>query len=126
MVLDMLENTNTYRTLSNDPTNELTIVLDCLLDEGIFLAVLDVTLKDSMLVKFPTCPAFHALPKVHEGIFPPPLRPFISGIGSLLEPICQWLDNLLQPLVHRVPGYIKDTKELLKALDNKTWSPNWM
>lgn len=121
--LEMLSDEQTYRTLTCEPTREISVALDRIVCEGVSLGVLDDKLRDHMLVKFPVCPVFQALPKVHKGLFPPPLRPIIAGIGSLLEHTCQWLDNLSQPPVHRVPGYIKDTKELLRAFHDMEWHP---
>lgn len=63
----------------------------------------------------------HAFPKTHKQVFPPPFHPIIADIGSLFEKISLWLDSLLQPLVRRLPGYIQDTKELLKAMDDMEW-----
>lgn len=71
-----------------------------------------------MLVEHPVCPILHAFPKTHKNLFPPPLRPIIAGVASLMERVCVWLDQQLQPLVQCVPGYIKDTKEFLKAFSH--------
>lgn len=53
------------------------------------------------------------------------MHPIIAGVGSLVERVCIWLDNLLQPLVQRVPGHIKDTKELLKTLYDFEWKNHY-
>lgn len=42
-----------------------------------------------------------------------------------MERVCVWLNKQLQPLVHHVPGHIKDSKELLKAFSNFTWKPHY-
>lgn len=64
---------------------------------------------------------FHSLPKVHKGGFPPPLRPIVAGISSLNEHLCAWLDSYLQPLMHFIPGFLRDTKQVLQALDKRMW-----
>lgn len=68
----MLMDTSTYRVLTHDPTADFAIALERLLNEGLALGVLDEKQKNVMLNKFPICAIFHALPKVHKGVFPPP------------------------------------------------------
>lgn len=117
----MLPDTKVYRKLQHNPTADFTVALDRLLDEGIHLSILDMKQNDFFLGRDPISPIFHALPKTHKQVFPPHLRPVIAGIGSLFERLSSWLENLLQPLVYRLPGFIQDTKELLRALDGKQW-----
>ncbi|KAJ1207191.1 hypothetical protein NDU88_002583 [Pleurodeles waltl] len=40
-----------------------------------------------LLNECPIIPAFYGLPKIHKNTLDPPLRPIISCIGSLLEPL---------------------------------------
>lgn len=54
------------------------------------------------------------------------MRPITAGMGILMENNCIWLDNLLQPLVSRVPGFIEDIKELLKAFYNLEWHKHYL
>lgn len=115
----------TYRTLTQDPTDAVRIALKRTLQKGICLGVINDKIKQHLLPKPPVCPVFHAFPKTHIGFFSPPMRPIIAGIGSLIENTCTWLDNLLQPLVQRKSGYIKDTKELLKAFNDVEWQSNY-
>lgn len=107
------------------PTKEKQLALECDLNEGIALGVIDDKVREHLINKFPVCPVFHSLPKIHKGTFPPPLRPIVAGIGSAVENTCIWLDSLLQPLVQRVPGYRRDCKELLKAFDNMQWDDRY-
>lgn len=111
----MLSDADTYKRLTSDPTTKMSEFLDLLLQEGIHLGIMNEKQRKYFLVSFPMCPALHAFPKMHKEVFPPPMHPIIAGVGSLAERACTWLDNLLQPLVQRVPGYIKDTKEKLKT-----------
>lgn len=119
---EMLLDRNTYRPLKLDPTKDVQLALEHVLNEGIALGVINGKIKEHLTN---TIPVFHALPKTHKGIFPPPSRPIVAGIGSVVENTCIWLDNLLQPLVQRVPGYIKNSKELLKAFDDMWRDDNY-
>lgn len=89
----------TYRKLQYDPTREILNLLDHIFLEGISLGVTDDKERDHTLIKHPVCPIIQALPKTHKNVFPPPMRPIISGMDSLTENICMWLDSLLQLLI---------------------------
>lgn len=43
------------------------------------------------------------------------------GIDSLNERLGQWVDQQLQPLVVNLPGYLRDTKQLLSKLEGMEW-----
>lgn len=88
----MLSDHNVYLKLSSVPTSEFTCLLDNLLLEGIVLDILNNKQREHMLVKSPLCLVFHAFPKTHKNIFPPSFRTIISGVGSLMERMCIWLD----------------------------------
>lgn len=49
------------------------------------------------------------------------MRPIVAGSGSLNEHLCSWLDSYLQPLIFCLPGYLRDSKQVLEALENQTW-----
>ncbi|XP_078504074.1 uncharacterized protein LOC144762705 [Lissotriton helveticus] len=55
---------------------------------------------------------------------PPPGRPIVSGIGSLLEPLSRFCDFYLKPIVQNTPTYLKDTKSLLQLIQDFTFPEN--
>lgn len=65
---------------------------------------------------------FHHLPKVQKNHIPVQGRPIVAGIGSLLERLGEWVDEHLQPLVTRLPGYLRDTGHLLAHIHEMKWS----
>lgn len=78
-----------------------------------------------MNVEHPILPIFHGLPKTHKKVFPPPLRPIVSGIGSLCEHLSEWVDVHLPPLVISRPGYLRDSKQVLQVLQDARWEENY-
>ncbi|XP_075131691.1 olfactory receptor 4B13-like [Leptodactylus fuscus] len=82
--------------------------------------------KDHLIIDHPVIPIFHGLPKVHKNISPPPLRPIIAGIHLLNERVSEWVDSLLQPLIQKIPGYLRDTKQVLKTFQNFKWESDLM
>lgn len=97
----ILEDSSTYMVLPSDPTRTFQANLKTLIQEGISLEVLSQSQADYIYVENPVTPILHGLPKVHKGVIPPPMRPIVSGIGSLNERLCEWIDSLLQPLVQK-------------------------
>ncbi|XP_078509911.1 uncharacterized protein LOC144769621 [Lissotriton helveticus] len=71
----------------------------------------------------PTIPALYGLPKVHKDITNPPMRPIVSSIGSLTEPLSKYADVFLQPLVTTQKAYIKDTTAIIQKLEGLEFNP---
>ena len=57
---------------------------------------------------------FYILPKVHKPGNPG--RPIVSSNGHPTERISRFIDHHLQPLVHKLPSYVKDTNDFLNKL----------
>ncbi|XP_078527507.1 uncharacterized protein LOC144799808 [Lissotriton helveticus] len=72
----------------------------------------------------PVIPALYGLPKVHKNIENPPMRPIVSSIGSLTEPLSKYADVFLQPLVVKQKGYIKDTTSMIKKIECLNFNPD--
>ncbi|XP_078524701.1 uncharacterized protein LOC144797794 [Lissotriton helveticus] len=65
----------------------------------------------------PKTPAFYGLPKVHKSLENPPLRPIVASIDSLLEPLSQYADRFLKPLVEQQKSYIRDTADMIAKVE---------
>ena len=61
---------------------------------------------------------FYILPKIHKNKDNPPGRPIVSAISHPTEHISQFVDAHLNPLVPKLPSYIKDTTHFLRKLDD--------
>lgn len=122
---DMLKDQDTYRSLAQNPTNAFQSSLSKLLADGLELGAISETDMEKLSIPYPITPIFHSLPKIHKGVFPPPLRPIVAGIGSMGERLSAWVDSHLQPLVSITPSYIKDTKNLVSIMDGQTWASHY-
>ena len=74
--------------------------------------------------KQPTCSSFYILPKIHKDRSNPPGRPIVSANGHPREHISEYVSNILNPLVSKLPSYIKDTTHFLNKLDSISTLPN--
>ena len=57
---------------------------------------------------------FYILPKVHKPGNPG--RPIVSSNSHLTERLSHFVDYHLQPLVHKLPSFVKDTNDFLNKL----------
>ena len=112
-----LSNTVYYARLNGDPTIKFSKEIKLTLDKA--LADQNIT-KDEysyMLREHSVRPHFQTLPKVHKSLHQPvPGRPLVSTIGSLTEPISQYLDYHIRDSVLKLPSYLRDTADFLNKL----------
>uniref|UniRef100_A0A671LQ20 Uncharacterized protein n=1 Tax=Sinocyclocheilus anshuiensis TaxID=1608454 RepID=A0A671LQ20_9TELE len=47
-------------------------------------------------------PVLYTLPKIHKSLEDPPMRPIVSGNGSLTETLSKFIDSLIQPIVKKL------------------------
>ena len=113
----LLQDTNTYRVLSKDPTSQLKNKLITLL-KNIKLSGGLSTQKYKQL--YPTSavpPKFYGLPKTHKtGI---PLRPIVSSRGSITYGVAKELSHIIKPLVGQSPHCLKNTQHFIQQLQGK-------
>ncbi|XP_053545365.1 uncharacterized protein LOC128636363 [Bombina bombina] len=126
--LRQLNDPKAYTSLRRDPTMQYQSMLKDLLYDGLEMGIIDRKSFDCLLVDNPVMPIFHHLPKVHKSLSEIKGRPIVAGIGSLLEPLSKWVDQFLQPLVHNLPSYLRDTTHTLSKLEKITWKQeySWM
>ncbi|KAJ1192175.1 hypothetical protein NDU88_001487 [Pleurodeles waltl] len=114
----LLVNTQHYKRLYRDPTSDIQDEISFLVPKGMENDWLTQHEAAFLVQVNPRIPYFYILPKVHKGKIPPPGRAIVSGIGSVLEPLSQFVDFFLQPLVKKIPTYLKDTTDVLVLLDS--------
>ena len=106
--------TDTYKTISNDPTNKhrtkLIKLLKTIKAEG---GINEAVYKRL----YPTgagVPKFYGLPKVHkEGI---PLRPIVSSIGAASYETAKELARILKPLVGSSPYQVQNSRDFIQQM----------
>lgn len=116
----MLSDTPTYRVLDSDPTSMFSVKLENVVKRGLQLGILDTKQSEYICISHSVMAIFHSFPKVNKGGCPP-TSPIVAGIGSLNKWLCAWLDSYLQPLIPALPGYLRDTKQVLISLEGRTW-----
>ncbi|KAL2087323.1 hypothetical protein ACEWY4_018382 [Coilia grayii] len=107
-----------YIPLQSDPTFKYSSEIKAALKQ----ALREQQISD-MEFKFlfqmnPIRPVLYTLPKIHKNLLNPPGRPIVSGIGSLTEPLSQFVDAHIKDLVYTLPSYLRDTMDFLKKLSD--------
>ncbi|KAM9330952.1 uncharacterized protein KIAA0825 homolog [Gastrophryne carolinensis] len=106
-----------YERLPSNPGLRYKREIDTRIDQALLESAIDKNECAFLKVDNPVTPTFYMLPKVHKDRSRPPGRPIISGIGSLTEHICMWVDGFLQPHVMSLASYLRDSLDLLSKLD---------
>ena len=116
--LRLLSDSDSYLPLRNDPTKRLQTSIKSMVCEAEAMGWILPLEADFLVNKQPKIPYFYTLPKIHKNIFPPPGRPIVSGIDSLLEPLSKFVDVFLRPIVTNTSTYLRDTKDILQLIDS--------
>ena len=77
-----------------------------------------------LLPRDPRCSRFSILPKIHKSRQTPSGRPIVSANDYPTERISEYASNILNPLVFKLPSFIKDTTHFLNKLSSLGNLPN--
>ncbi|XP_041440270.1 uncharacterized protein LOC121400667 [Xenopus laevis] len=113
-----------YEKVGYNPTDEIKEAVDLMVTEAFDNNVIPKNVKDFLINAHPKIPVLYLLPKIHKSLLNPPGRPIVSGVGSILEPLAQFVDAYLQPMVTEIPTCLKDTNDLLCRLEDLPPLPN--
>ena len=104
------------KTVSNNTTVKTTVT-KLIENESLPEEANSLVLQPSQLGK----PCFYMLPKIHKMTYPTEMpigRPIVSAISCPTEKISQFLDSIFQPIVSKLPTYVKDTNHALQILQD--------
>uniref|UniRef100_A0A8C5PCD7 Reverse transcriptase domain-containing protein n=1 Tax=Leptobrachium leishanense TaxID=445787 RepID=A0A8C5PCD7_9ANUR len=124
--LRILNDRVVYQQISHNPTEEIKKKFDKYIQKGENNEFLNGKETDYLTVKYPRVPVFYHLPKVHKNLNKPPGRPILSGIDSISSKVAEYLDHLLQPIVRKIPSYLKDTGDIIRSLNSIKWEENFL
>uniref|UniRef100_A0A671PRP7 Uncharacterized protein n=1 Tax=Sinocyclocheilus anshuiensis TaxID=1608454 RepID=A0A671PRP7_9TELE len=116
-VFRQLENTSYYQALPSDPMTRFQSEIEKFIQEAHFHQLISDKEMRYLLNRSPTRPVFYILPKVHKNLVNPPGRPIVAGNNSLPEPLSNFVDFVLRPLVTSLPSYLRDTADFLQCLE---------
>ena len=96
-ISQIIDDSESYSTIRNDPTSSIETKLRNLLKEWKNKNFITENQYKHLLILNGRLPSFFALPKIHKPQVP--LRPIVSFCGSPLHALTKFLKTLLQPLV---------------------------
>lgn len=113
----------TYLRLHVNPIPKYQEQLRSLLQKGVLENVLSQKMAEKLFPTKPSKPNWYFIPKIHKTLKDPPGRPIVAGRGSVSEPLSQYLDWFLRPLLKSVPSFLLDTTTCLRNLERVTVRP---
>ncbi|XP_075460474.1 uncharacterized protein LOC142497064 isoform X2 [Ascaphus truei] len=123
--LRQLSDVTHYEPLIGDPTAKFSLLLDELISFGKILYVIDKKEVDYLSCPHPVIPVFHHLPKIHKSLTDPLGRPIVASIGSLGDGLSRYVDSYLQPLVFKLPSFVKDSADVMIDLGDVVWKSHY-
>ncbi|XP_069495412.1 uncharacterized protein [Ambystoma mexicanum] len=118
MMDTLLQDDVSYKKLRKDPTRDIRTEI-----ESVVQFALDrkwITEKESkfLITSQSRIPTMYSLPKIHKNQENPPGRPIVSGCGSILEPLCKFIDVFLKPISVKTETYLRDTTDTITIFEN--------
>lgn len=111
-ILSQLSVKDCYTPLKSNPTEEFKSQIGDYIRSAHHRGWITEKERDFMLVEHPICPVFYGLPKIHKSVTDPPLRPIVASIGSLTEPLSQFVDFFIKKFVSNLPSFLEDTVDI--------------
>ena len=112
---EALLNQSNYKVLKNDPTNKFKSKLIGLLKTIKAEGGIDDTIYKRLYPTGAVPPKYYGLPKVHKPGMP--LRPIISGIGSVTHATAKELSRIIKPLVGGSHHHVKNNMDFMKSIE---------
>ena len=111
---ELLDDTNTYKPITTDPTtklkNRLINILKLMKGEG----KIDENTYRKIYPTGASAPKFYGLPKIHKEDVP--LRPIVSSIGSVTYEVAIELSRILKPLVGNSIHHVNNSQEFAEEI----------
>ena len=110
--LEHLSDTNTYVQLDRDYTPDITKIVKDTLQQLKTKGLLSPRMADYCLPPSTVRTAqIYFLKKIHKN--PMGIRPIVSTVNSATANLAEFLDFYLQPIMKKLPAYLKDTTQFL-------------
>ena len=109
-------NEEVYRLLPSDPSYDFQERVKVVVREALTKGVINDGTANFLVVANVRTANIYFLPKIHKPQRPPPARPICNTINSPTANISKWVDDQLQPLVKKLPSYLKDDNDFLRKL----------
>jgi hypothetical protein len=113
-----LNNPTHYERLQTDPTKDIAATSNEFFKELYNRDIINEKTMEWGLINKDSVKThtFYHLPKIHKDPTNPPGRPIVSGVGGPTERLSKLVDHWLQPVVQRLPSFLKDTTHFLDIL----------
>lgn len=108
MCSKILMNKNWYSKIIRDIMDRFNQEYYSLIDSTYANKVINKTIWEYIITKFPVVLTFYSLPKIHKDRLNPTGRPIISGMESIGENASRLIDEYLKPHVISLRSFVKE------------------
>ena len=122
--LKQLNDRNFYKLIDEDLTPIHQQLIKSEVSQMFKSGEIDLNTSNYLIVEPPRTPNFYLLPKIHKNKLPPPGRPIVSANGCPSERISQFVDHFIQPLVHKLPSYLRDSTHFINTIKDLKLPPD--
>ena len=109
-------NEEVYGLLPSDPMCDFQQRVKVVVHEALTKGVINDDTANFLVVANARPANIYFLPRIHKPQRPPPARPICNMINSPTANISKWVDDQLQPLLKKLPSYLKDDNDFLRKL----------
>ena len=107
-----------YLHVAHDPTAGFVAKVTEAVYQALHTGTIDEETAKYLIVKDAKAGNIYFVPTIHKPQRPPPARPICNTISSATTNISEWVDDQLQPLVTKLPSYLKDDNDFLRKLND--------
>ncbi|XP_078525914.1 uncharacterized protein LOC144798766 [Lissotriton helveticus] len=122
-MLEMLNDPTFYKKIKLNPINKIVKSINKITTKALGTGIINKKEFEYLNKSEGKMSCIYGLPKVHKNQEDPPYRPIVSTIGTPLEAVSKYLDNILRPYIPLSPSYIKDTGDIIKKVENLQFNP---
>ncbi|XP_043942771.1 leucine-rich repeat and IQ domain-containing protein 3 [Protopterus annectens] len=115
-----------YTKMPLDPTLVFKKDIDDFLNSAVENGIIDKKTCYHLTINDPTRQHIYFLPKIHKDLSHPPGRPIVSGMGSITEPLSEFLTMHSKPLLLYVRSRIQDTTQFLSIINDMKLDTEWL
>ncbi|XP_078498180.1 uncharacterized protein LOC144754363 [Lissotriton helveticus] len=123
-MIKMLSDSTFYKRIKTNPTDRIVKTINRLTIKAANEGIINKKEFEFLNKSDRKVSCIYGLPKIHKDQKNPPYRPIVSTIGTPLEAVSKYLDQVLRPYISLSQSYVKDTGDIIAKVENLAYNEN--